>query len=343
MRLTDNVNIVELKELITPRQLREMYPISDEQANVVLDARNSIKNIISHMDKRLVAIVGPCSIHNEQSAVEYARRLAELQERVKDKLLIVMRAYFEKPRTTIGWKGLLYDPELNGSYNMEKGLKLSRKIMLSILDLGIPIATEILDPIVPQYITDLISWSAIGARTSESQIHRQMVSGLSMPVGFKNSTDGSLYIAAQAINTARNPHFFFGITVDGHVALAETKGNPATHFILRGGSLGPNYEVEHIAFAEALLRKENIGTGIIVDCSHANSEKDYRKQRKVLESVANQKLDGNKSIVGIMLESFIEGGNQKLVPGSLNPNVSVTDSCIGWEETEEVLLKLAEV
>ncbi|ARN56019.1 3-deoxy-7-phosphoheptulonate synthase [Sedimentisphaera salicampi] len=343
MRATDNVNIVALRELTTPRELREDLPITQKQADVVLNARKSLKNIISHLDKRMVAIVGPCSIHNEDSAVEYAEKLAKIQEKTKDKLLIVMRAYFEKPRTTIGWKGLLYDPELNGSYNMKKGLHLSRKIMLSILDAGIPIATEILDPIVPQYLTDLISWSAIGARTSESQIHRQMVSGLSMPVGFKNSTDGSLYTSAQAIKTARNPHFFFGINIDGQVALAETKGNAYTHFILRGGCLGPNYEVEHIAFAEALLRKEKIGSGIVVDCSHANSRKDYKKQSKVLDNIIEQKLSGNKSIVGVMIESFLEQGSQKIGSGRLKPNVSVTDSCIGWEETEQLLMKLAEV
>ncbi|MGE4286448.1 MAG: 3-deoxy-7-phosphoheptulonate synthase [Phycisphaerae bacterium] len=342
MRPIDNINIAELKELITPRELRELYPISVTQAKTVMDSRNAVKDIISHVDKRFLAIVGPCSIHDENATIEYAEKLAGLQEKTKGRLLIVMRAYFEKPRTTIGWKGLLYDPELNGTYDMEKGLKASRRIMLEILDMGMPIATEILDPIVPQYLTDLISWSAIGARTSESQIHRQMASGLSMPVGFKNSTDGSLYISAQAIKTARTPHFFFAITVDGKVALAKTKGNAYTHFILRGGLLGPNYDVEHIAFAEALLRKEKIGTGIVVDCSHANSEKDYRNQRKVIENVVSQKLEGNKSIVGIMLESYLEPGSQPLKLGSLSPRISVTDSCIGWEETEELLLRLTE-
>ncbi len=341
MRPTDNLNIVELKPLITPRQLRTELALSDTQASTVLNARDDIKSIITHRDKRMLAITGPCSIHDEAAAIDYAERLAKLQEQVRDKILIVMRAYFEKPRTTIGWKGMLYDPDLNGSYNMEKGLSEARKIMLKIIDTGLPIATEVLEPIVPQYITDLISWVAIGARTTESQVHRQMVSGLSMPIGFKNATDGSLDVSVQAIKTARNPHYFFGIDIDGRVAIAETRGNTYTHFVLRGGANGPNYESEYIAFAEALLKKAHIGTGIVIDCSHGNSHKDYRKQAEVVEDIVNQKREGNKSIVGVMLESFIEEGSQKVDDQNLIYGKSITDACIGWQETEKLIKELA--
>jgi len=343
MRPTDNLNIVELKPLITPRQLRDQLPINDDLAKVVLDARDNIKSIITHRDKRMLVIAGPCSIHDQAAALDYAKRLADLQKQVADKVLIVMRAYFEKPRTTIGWKGLLYDPDLNGSYDMEKGLRLARSIMLNIINTGIPLATEVLEPIIPQYITDMISWAAIGARTTESQIHRQMVSGLSMPIGFKNATDGGLDVAVQAIKTARNPHYFFGIDIDGKVAVAETRGNAFTHFVLRGGLNGPNYESEYIAFAEALLKKARIGTGIVVDCSHANSLKDYRKQKSVIESIVSQKREGNKSIVGVMLESFIEEGSQDIETESLKYGVSITDACIGWDETEMLIRKLANI
>lgn len=343
MRPTDNLNIVELKPLITPRQLRDKLPLSNEQAKVVLDARDDIKSIITHRDDRIIVIAGPCSIHDEVATLDYASRLSKLQDQVSDKVLIVMRAYFEKPRTTIGWKGMLYDPDLNGSYNMEKGLSQARSIMLKIIDMGLPVATEVLEPIVPQYITDLISWVAIGARTTESQIHRQMVSGLSMPIGFKNATDGSLDVAVQAIKTARNPHYFFGIDIDGRVAVAETRGNAYTHFVLRGGANSPNYESEYMAFSEALLKKAGIGTGIVVDCSHGNSLKDYRKQRNVVESIVSQKREGNKSIVGVMLESFIEGGSQNIDSENLKYGVSITDACMGWDETELLIKQLANI
>ena len=342
MRPTDNLNIVELKPLITPRQLRQRLSLSDKHAKVVLDARDDIKSIITHRDKRMLVIAGPCSIHDEAASIDYAQRLAAIQKKVSDKVLILMRAYFEKPRTTIGWKGMLYDPDLNGSYNMEKGLEKARSIMLKIISLGVPVATEVLEPIVPQYLTDLISWVAIGARTTESQVHRQMASGLSMPIGFKNATDGSLDVAAAAIKTARNPHYFFGIDIDGRVAIAETRGNAYTHFVLRGGAK-PNYESEYIAFAEALLKKARIGTGIVVDCSHGNSYKDYKKQRNVVEDIISQKRDGNKSIVGLMLESFIEPGGQDMAIDNLKYGVSVTDECIGWDETEELINRIANI
>jgi 3-deoxy-7-phosphoheptulonate synthase len=343
MRPTDNLNIVELKPLVTPRQLRMRIALDDKKAKVVLDARDAIKSIITHRDKRMLVITGPCSIHDEAATVDYAQRLAKLQKQTADNVLILMRAYFEKPRTTVGWKGMLYDPDLNGSYNMEKGLEQARSIMLKIIDMGVPVATEVLEPIVPQYITDLISWVAIGARTTESQVHRQMASGLSMPIGFKNATDGSLDVAVQAIKTARNPHYFFGIDIDGRVAIAETRGNAYTHFVLRGGTNNPNYESEYIAFAEALLKKARIGTGIVVDCSHGNSLKDYKKQRNVVESIISQKREGNKSIVGIMLESFIEPGSQDIGAERLKYGLSITDECIGWEETSELINKLAKI
>ena len=340
----DNINIVSLTPLITPNQLRQSLPLDDKLAETVISGRTTVQNIILREDaEKILAIVGPCSLHDVDATLEYAKKLKELQEKVGDKVFLVMRAYFEKPRTTIGWKGMLYDPYLDGSYDIEEGLRKARKLLIEITKIGLPIATELLDPIVPQYITDLLSWVAIGARTTESQIHRQMASGLSMPVGFKNSTDGSLYASIQAIKSARNTHSFFGINGDGRVAVAETKGNKCTHFVLRGGVNGPNYASEHIAFAETLMKKIGVSTGIVVDCSHANSNKDYRRQCLALREVIEQKKAGNMSIVGVMLESFLKPGNQKVGDLSrLEYGVSVTDECIGWEETETLISELAE-
>lgn len=342
LKSTDNINIVRFRPLVSPDELRRQLPLTDTLADTVLRSRDEVINIITRKDKRMLAMVGPCSIHDIDSAIEYAQKLEKLSSKVQDKIKVVMRTYFEKPRTTVGWKGMLYDPYLDGSYNIEEGLIRSRSLLLEITKMGLAAATEILDPIVPQYITDLVSWAAIGARTTESQIHRQMASGLSMPIGFKNSTDGSLYVAIQAINAAKNPHSFFGISGQGQVVVAETRGNKWAHVVLRGGNNGPNYSSEHIAFTETLLKKAGVTNGIVVDCSHSNSNKNYKKQRNALIDVIQQKMAGNMSIIGIMLESFLKPGNQNMESGisDLEYGVSVTDECIGWDETEELINRL---
>ncbi|MHC4147156.1 MAG: 3-deoxy-7-phosphoheptulonate synthase [Planctomycetota bacterium] len=266
---------------------------------------------LADRDKRRMVIAGPCSLHDRQATLEYAGRLRELQDEIGEKILVIMRAYFEKPRTTLGWKGMLYDPFLDNSYNIEEGFRRARGLLLAIGELGLPTATEFLDPIVPQYMADLVSWAAIGARTAESQIHRQMASGLSMPVGFKNSTDGNLTAAVDAIKAAQSPHSFMGINADGQVVIAETRGNKYGHLVMRGGSQGPNYGSEYVAFAGVLLRKASVSCGILIDCSHANSGKIPERQREVLFDVAEQIKQGNCSIAGVMLESFLAEGNQQ--------------------------------
>lgn len=342
MERTDNLNIRRFRPLITPEQVKALFPETERAAAVVASSRRQIEAILIGNDSRRLAIVGPCSLHDRDATLDYAQRLCQLQQELKDQLLIVMRAYFEKPRTTLGWKGMLYDPHLDGSYDIETGLKTSRQLLLEIAEMGIPTATEFLDPIVPQYLADLVSWAAIGARTTESQIHRQMASGLSMPIGFKNATDGNLTIALDAIKSAQNPHSFLGIDHKGQVIIAETKGNRYGHLVMRGGVNGPNYTSEYVVFAEVLLRKARIPTGIIIDCSHANSHKDYRRQREALLDVADQIRAGNRSIAGIMLESFIQEGKQSIgAAGQLKYGVSLTDSCIGWDETDELLRHLA--
>jgi len=283
-------------------------------------------------------IVGPCSIHNRDSALKYARKLSELSKKVSDKIFIVMRVYFEKPRTTIGWKGMIYDPDINGSYNIEQGLFLARKLLLQIVDLGLPVGTEMLDLIIPQYVSDAVSWAAIGARTTESQTHRQLASGLSMPVGFKNATDGNVQVAIDAIRTANSEHSFIGVTEEGQIGVFRTSGNSYGHIVLRGGNQ-PNYSAEHIAFLKVALNKAKIKCGIVVDCSHANSAKQYDRQRIALEDVIQQIRDGEDRIAGVMLESNLKPGSQKIVIGETpDPEVSITDACIGWEETEELIL-----
>ena len=311
MELTDNLNIVQFKTLITPEQLKDKFPLSDETAHLIAQSRRAIQSILINEDKRRIVITGPCSLHDKKAAIDYAGRLKKLQDKVGNKLLFVMRAYFEKPRTTLGWKGMLYDPYLDGSDNIEEGFYKARDILLQIGKIGLPCATEFLDPIVPQYIADLISWAAIGARTAESQIHRQMASGLSMPIGFKNSTDGNLTPAIDAVSAAASPHSFLGISRNGQVIIAETRGNKFGHIVMRGGSNEPNYSAEYVAFAGILLKKAGIPNGVIVDCSHANSNKDYRLQRNALIDVAGQVKNGVNHIAGVMLESFIIAGNQK--------------------------------
>ena len=344
MELTDNLNIKQFKPLIAPNVLKDELPVTDEVAEIVAQSRKAIQDMLINKDGRRMVIVGPCSLHDCQATLEYAEKLKCLQQRVSDKILIIMRAYFEKPRTTLGWKGMIYDPHLDNSYDIEGGLRQARGLLLSIAKMGLPAAIEFLDPIVPQYVADLVSWAAIGARTTESQIHRQMASGLSMPVGFKNSTDGNLIPAIDAIKAASGAHSFMGIDRKGQVVIAETKGNKYGHIVMRGGPDCPNYGSEYVAFAQVLLRKAGISTGIIIDCSHANSKKDYKKQRIAFLDVAEQIRQGNPLIAGVMLESFLSEGNQPFAePDSLRYGVSLTDSCIGWEETEELICCLSEI
>ena len=343
MELTDNLNIVQFNPLTTPEQLKAELPETDAAAHLVAESRRQIERILRRQDKRQMLIVGPCSLHDEEATLDYARRLQKAQKGCAEQVLIVMRAYFEKPRTTLGWKGMLYDPHLDGSYDLDMGIRTSRKLLCEIADLGVPCATEFLDPIVPQYLADLIAWAAIGARTAESQIHRQMASGLSMPIGFKNATDGNLAVALDAIKAASNPHSFLGIDRNGKVIIAETRGNPYGHLVMRGGNNGPNYASEYVAFAEVLLSKAHVPNGIVMDCSHANSHKNHKRQREVLFDIADQISNGNTSIAGVMLESFINEGKQSIgAAGGLKYGVSLTDGCIGWDETQELIDTLAE-
>ena len=334
----DNVNIDNQEILITPEELKRQLPATEEVKRGISQNREIVRSIIDGTDKRLLLVVGPCSIHNPREAIDYAERLKALSESVNDKLFIVMRAYFEKPRSTVGWKGLINDPHLDDSFKIAEGLAMARKLLLEISKLGLPLANEALDPITPQYLQELFSWTAIGARTSESQTHREMASGLSCPVGFKNGTDGSLDVALNALQSVKSPHRFFGISPDGKVSIVTTKGNAHAHVVLRGGTNGPNYYPENIAVCEEELESIGATQAIMVDCSHANSNKDHTKQGSVLEAVAEQISVGNKSIRGVMLESNLKPGNQKVDSSQeLQYGVSITDACIGWEETERLL------
>ena len=334
----DNVNIDNQEILITPEELKRQLPVTEEVKQGIARNREIVRSIIDGADKRLLMVVGPCSIHNPQEAIDYAAKLKALSESLNDKLFIVMRAYFEKPRSTVGWKGLINDPHLNDSFKIAEGLAIARNLLLDISALGLPLANEALDPITPQYLQDLFSWTAIGARTSESQTHREMASGLSCPVGFKNGTDGSLDVALNALQSVKSPHRFLGISPDGKVSVVTTKGNAHAHVVLRGGANGPNYYPENIAACEAELESIGATQAIMVDCSHANSNKDHTKQGSVLKAVAEQISVGNKSIRGVMLESNLNPGNQKVDNAQeLKYGVSITDACIGWEETERLL------
>lgn len=334
----NNLNITKIEPLLSPLELKTQLPISKKASDAVANYRQTIKNIMDRKDKRFLVIVGPCSIHSPQEAIEYASRLASLNNTVQDKLMLIMRVYFEKPRTTTGWKGLIYDPDLNESYNMAKGLYNARQLLLKINEIGLPTATEILDPVTAQYIADLISWAAIGARTTESQTHRQLASGLSMPVGFKNTTDGSIKTAIEAIQAAIHKHAFLGVLEDGRNGIFYTKGNKYAHMVLRGGSKGANYSSEFVAYTRELLKRLNITPNIIIDCSHANSNKEALKQKKTLMNVVNQKKAGEQSIIGVMLESNLLFGKQT-VKEDTKPKygISITDECLGWEETEKLL------
>ena len=332
---TDNLHIEQFTPLTPPDAIKAELPLSDTAAATVVAGRAATQAILAGNDPRQLLIAGPCSVHCARDAQEYARRLKALADEVADVFCVVMRVYFEKPRTTIGWKGLLYDPDLNNSYDIEKGIRLARRILLDINEIGLPAATEMLEPVVPQYINDLITWGAIGARTTESQTHRQMASGLSMPVGFKNSTDGTLRAALDAIKTALSPHAFIGVTGDGRVAIFRTSGNAFGHLILRGGATGPNYASEHIAFARELLRKNGSLPSLIVDCSHGNSNKEHQRQMDVMRDVIRQVGNGETVIKGMMLESYLEDGRQDIAapPAALKPGVSITDACLGWADT----------
>ncbi len=311
-----------------------------ERANrTVVEGREAVRRILRQEDPRLLLIVGPCSIHDVDGALEYAQRLNRLREELADQLEIIMRVYFEKPRTTIGWKGLINDPHLDGSYDIEMGLKKARQLLLQITGMGLPSATEFLDPIVPQYIADLVSWAAIGARTTESQTHREMASGLSMPVGFKNATDGSLQIAIDAMTSARAPHSFLGIDQDGVTSIIRTTGNPDGHVVLRGGRLQTNYDPASIAGAAATLKKAALPSVLMVDCSHANSGKQHARQEEVWKSVVNQRATGNPALIGLMVESYLQEGSQPIAknPTELCYGISLTDACVGWERTERML------
>jgi len=343
MELTDNLNIEQFKPLTTPEKLKADFPETEAAAHLVAESRRQVERILRRNDKRRMIIVGPCSLHDEEATLDYARRLFKVQKSYSGQVLILMRAYFEKPRTTLGWKGILYDPHLDGSYDLDFGIRTSRKLLCEIAEIGMPCATEFLDPIVPQYLADLISWAAIGARTAESQIHRQMASGLSMPIGFKNATDGNIAVAMDAIKAASNPHSFLGINRKGQVIVAETRGNKYGHLVMRGGTNRPNYSSEFVAFAEVLLSKANLSNGMVVDCSHANSAKNHKRQGRALLDIADQIQLGNTSIAGVMIESFIKEGKQNIgAAGGLKYGISLTDGCIGWDETEELIGRLAE-
>jgi len=334
-----NINVDSQDVLVTPQQLKQALPMSDASREMLASSRKVIQDILDRKDHRVFVVVGPCSIHDTAAAMDYARRLKALADELSDTLYIVMRVYFEKPRTTVGWKGLVNDPYLDDSFKLEEGLHIARKLLLDILELGLPTSTEALDPISPQYLQDLISWSAIGARTTESQTHREMASGLSSPVGFKNGTDGGLTVATNALNSVAKPHRFLGINSAGQVSVFTTRGNPYGHIVLRGGSGGPNYDSVHIRLCEEALDKARVPRNIMVDCSHANSNKQPELQPLVVENVANQIIEGNKSIVGLMVESHINAGNQP-IPANLEElayGVSVTDGCIDWETTETCL------
>ncbi|BCU64959.1 3-deoxy-7-phosphoheptulonate synthase [Acinetobacter bouvetii DSM 14964 = CIP 107468] len=340
----DDVNVKSIQPLVTPAELKKEVPLTETAYQTVLKGRETVRNILDGKDKRLFIVIGPCSIHDTVAAHEYADRLKVLSEKIKDTIYVVMRVYFEKPRTTVGWKGLINDPDMNDSFNIEKGLRIGRQLLRELNEKGLPCATEALDPNSPQYYQDLISWSAIGARTTESQTHREMSSGLSSPVGFKNGTDGGLTVATNAMQSVKHGHSFLGLNDQGQVSVIHTSGNPYAHVVLRGGNGKPNYDAGSVAEAEAALAKAKVSGKIMIDASHANSNKDPYLQPLVLKNITEQILDGNKSIVGLMVESHLKGGRQDIPAdlSSLEYGKSVTDGCIDWETTEHALLEMHE-
>jgi 3-deoxy-7-phosphoheptulonate synthase len=344
MQTTDNLNIRETVALIPPRELKSLLPMDEAAGATVVSARENIIRILEGRDPRLLAILGPCSIHDPKAAWEYAQRLHALSQKVSDHIVLIMRVYFEKPRTTVGWKGFISDPFLDESEDISTGLREARRLLLKINGLGLPAATEFLDPVVPQYLADLVSWAAIGARTTESQTHRQMASGLSMPVGFKNGTDGSIQVAVDALHSARYPHSFLGLDPDGRTCIVKTKGNPWGHVVLRGGRSSPNYDPASIAAAMRQLSQTGLNTRLVVDCSHGNTGKRHELQGKVWDSIVEQRAAGNLGLAGAMVESNLFPGNQG-IPRDLSQlryGVSITDECVGWEATEEMVLRAYE-
>jgi len=340
---TDDVRIDAVRPLISPAILMEDIPPSEAQLETTARAREAAARIIEGEDDRLLIVVGPCSVHSPEAAIEYARRLVPVRDRLRGELHIIMRTYFEKPRTTVGWKGLINDPNLDGSFAINTGLRVARTFLRDIVNLGMPTGTEFLDPISPQFIADLVSWGAIGARTTESQVHRELASGLSMPVGFKNGTGGNVQIAVDAVASAAHPHHFLSVTKQGLAAIVSTRGNQQCHVILRGGADGPNFSAEHVNATLAMLKKAGVSRGVMVDCSHANSEKNHNNQPKVAEALAAELETGNRGLIGVMIESFIEPGRQDASPGKpLVFGQSITDACLGFSETLPVLERLAE-
>jgi 3-deoxy-7-phosphoheptulonate synthase len=342
---TENLNVLELVPLITPRLLKSELPLTPKAARTVITARAATRAILLGLDHRLLVVVGPCSIHDPEATLEYARRLNRLRKDLADHLLILMRVYFEKPRTTTGWKGLIYDPHMDGSADIATGLRIARKLLLKINEMGLPTGSEMLDPIVPQYTADLVSWVAIGARTTESQTHRQMASGLSMPVGFKNRTDGNVQVAVDALEATRRPHSFLGMDDDGRVSIVRTAGNDGGHLILRGSGGRPNYDEASVADACARIQARSLRPAIVVDCSHGNAGKKFAAQEGVWNDVLRQRKQGNTSLVGMLVESNLVEGNQPIPDDllSLRPGVSVTDECVGWATTERMLRRAARV
>lgn len=338
----DNLHVQSQQVLITPAELKKDIPLTEAATDIVIQGRHTVMDILDRKDHRLFLVVGPCSIHDVEAAKDYAHRLKALADEVSDTLYLVMRVYFEKPRTTTGWKGLINDPHINDTFKIEEGLHIARQLLVDLSEIGLPLATEALDPISPQYLSELISWFAIGARTTESQTHREMSSGLSSAVGFKNGTDGGLDVATNALLSVLSPHSFLGINQEGQVSIINTTGNPYGHIVLRGGSGKPNYDSVNVAIAEKALEKAGVTKNIMVDCSHANSNKDPALQPLVMENVTNQILEGNQSIIGLMVESNINWGNQK-IPANLDEmayGVSITDACIDWETTEKSIRQM---
>jgi len=345
MLKTSDLHVTETRALMTPEQLKSELPITEAAAQVVAETRDRIRKILRQEDNhRLLVIVGPCSIHDIKAAREYGEKLMPLREELKDKLEIVMRVYFEKPRTTTGWKGLINDPHLDESYDINTGLRMARKLLLDLAEMGMPSATELLDPIIPQYIGDVVSWTAIGARTTESQTHREMASGLSMPVGFKNGTDGGFEVAIHAVLSAQHPHHFLGINTEGLASIVATTGNPDCHLVLRGGKGGPNYGFDSLAKAAAEMKRQGLNERSMVDCSHGNSSKDYRNQPIVLAAIAEQLAKGSPHLMGVMIESHLVAGNQS-IPNDLTQltyGQSITDACVDFEVTIDMLRSLAQ-
>ena len=339
-KLTDDLKIASMKEMISPSDLIEQLPMSEKAIQTVVECRSEIINILKRDDDRLMIIVGPCSIHDVKAATEYAEKLSRIKDKVKKNILVVMRVYFEKPRTVIGWKGLINDPDLDNSFNINKGIKIARKLLIDLAEMGVPAGHEYLDLISPQYISDIICWGAVGARTTESQSHRELASGLSCPVGFKNGTDGGIQIAIDAIKAASKKHNFLSVTKEGKSAIFSTTGNKDCHIILRGGK-STNYQSEDVSIVSDALIKNDLPVNIMIDASHANSQKDHTKQSIVVRDIADQIINNNKSICGVMLESNLVAGRQDIAkPADLTYGQSITDACIGWDETEELIMML---